>query len=96
LISTKGFAFRGAIVEPPRLRLRGLHKPLSPAGVFAFRSNQQLTWHDINIIQSKYIEIQDRAEWIIKMYESVTVRNGKYSPELLQKKLDFEEFFFKI
>jgi hypothetical protein len=42
LISTKGFAFRGAIVEPPRLRLRGLHKPLSPAGVFAFRSNQQL------------------------------------------------------
>jgi hypothetical protein len=54
------------------------------------------TRHDINIIQSKYIEIQDRAEWIIKKYNSVSVRNGKYSPELLQKKLDFEEFFFKI
>jgi hypothetical protein len=53
LISTKGFAFRGAIVEPPRLRLRGLHKPLSPAGVFAFRSNQQL-----GMIQDEFLSNQ--------------------------------------
>ncbi|ART77291.1 hypothetical protein B4U37_15085 [Sutcliffiella horikoshii] len=42
LISTNGFAFLGALLEPPRLRLWGLHLALSPSGVFAFCSNQQL------------------------------------------------------
>ena len=42
LISANGFAFLGALLEPPRLRLWGLHLALSPSGVFAFCSNHQL------------------------------------------------------
>jgi hypothetical protein len=42
LISAHGFVFRGALVEPPRLCLWGFHQSLFPAGVFAFRSNNQL------------------------------------------------------
>jgi hypothetical protein len=42
LISANGFAFLGALLEPPRLRLRGLHLALSPSGVSAFCSNPQL------------------------------------------------------
>ena len=41
-ISVNGFAFLGALLEPPRLRLRGLHLTLSPSGDFAFCSNPQL------------------------------------------------------
>ena len=37
-----------------------------------------------------------RAIWILEQYERVTLRNGKYSPELLQKKLLFEELFFQL
>jgi hypothetical protein len=37
-----------------------------------------------------------RAVWILEQYERVTLRNGKYSPELLKKKLLFEELFFQI
>lgn len=37
-----------------------------------------------------------RAKWILENYERVTPRNGKYSPELLSKKLMFEESFFEF
>ncbi|MDR6999510.1 LAGLIDADG family homing endonuclease [Neobacillus niacini] len=37
-----------------------------------------------------------RAQWILKNYENVTPRNGKYNTELLAKKIDFEEKFFEI
>ncbi|MFE8696583.1 LAGLIDADG family homing endonuclease [Cytobacillus sp. FJAT-53684] len=39
---------------------------------------------------------RNRALWILENYERVTPRNGKYSPELLSKKLLFEEHFFQI
>ena len=35
-----------------------------------------------------------RAELIINEYKNVTPRNGRYSEEKLQKKLDFEKRFF--
>jgi hypothetical protein len=37
-----------------------------------------------------------RALCILKHYESVTPRNGKYKPEMLKAKIEFENFFFKI
>lgn len=37
-----------------------------------------------------------RAEWILTHYDRVTIRNGKYNPECLKKKLTFEEDFFKL
>jgi hypothetical protein len=37
-----------------------------------------------------------RALWILENYENVTPRNGKYSKPLLEKKILFEELFFKI
>jgi hypothetical protein len=37
-----------------------------------------------------------RAYWILEHYNKVTKRNGKYSPECLKLKLDFEEGFFKL
>jgi hypothetical protein len=37
-----------------------------------------------------------RALWILKHYESVTPRNGKYRPEMLKAKIEFENLFFKI
>jgi hypothetical protein len=39
---------------------------------------------------------RNRAMWILTNYVSVTPRNGKYSPELLKRKLLFEESFFQI
>ena len=36
-----------------------------------------------------------RADLICSTYKQVTPRNGKYSEEMLQKKLQFEEDFFK-
>ncbi|HLO12843.1 MAG TPA: LAGLIDADG family homing endonuclease [Pseudoneobacillus sp.] len=55
----------------------------------------------LNILKlvSFYLRVdkkRKRALWILKNYENVTPRNGKYSPELLKKKLAFEEFFFQI
>jgi hypothetical protein len=37
-----------------------------------------------------------RALWILDNYDLVTPRNGKYSEELLNKKLDFENYFYQI
>lgn len=37
-----------------------------------------------------------RAQWILKKYEEVTPRNGKYNSELLNRKIAFEEKFFSI
>lgn len=37
-----------------------------------------------------------RAQWILNHYDSVTVRNGKYTSEGLNKKVAFEDGFFKI
>jgi hypothetical protein len=37
-----------------------------------------------------------RANWILKYYESVSPRNGKYSSTLLKQKLQFEEDFYKL
>lgn len=37
-----------------------------------------------------------RAELICSTYKSVTPRNGKYSEEILKKKMQFEEDFFNI
>jgi hypothetical protein len=39
---------------------------------------------------------RNRALWILKKYEEVTPRNGKYNLESLEKKLSFEEVFFNI
>lgn len=46
---------------------------------------------------SPYLRVdkkRKRALWILDHYEKVTLRNGKYSPELLKKKLLFEKSFF--
>ncbi|MBI0577641.1 LAGLIDADG family homing endonuclease [Neobacillus cucumis] len=48
---------------------------------------------------SPYLRVdkkRKRALWILKNYEKVTPRNGKYNTELLAKKIDFEEKFFEI
>ncbi len=48
---------------------------------------------------SKFLRIDKkrlRAQWILKHYETVTPRNGKYNSELLEKKISFEEDFFRI
>jgi hypothetical protein len=37
-----------------------------------------------------------RAQWILEHYESVTPRNGKYKPEMLVAKKEFEDSFFTI
>ncbi|KYD08107.1 MULTISPECIES: LAGLIDADG family homing endonuclease [Heyndrickxia] len=37
-----------------------------------------------------------RSIWILENYDSVTPRNGKYTPELLKKKILFEDNFFKL
>lgn len=37
-----------------------------------------------------------RALWILSHYELVTPRNGKYKPEMLKAKIEFEDFFFRI
>ena len=37
-----------------------------------------------------------RALWILEQYDSVTVRNGKYTSEELAKKIAFEDEFFKL
>ncbi len=37
-----------------------------------------------------------RALWILSLYELVTPRNGKYKPEMLKAKIEFEDFFFRI
>ncbi|MCH1625747.1 LAGLIDADG family homing endonuclease [Fredinandcohnia quinoae] len=39
---------------------------------------------------------RNRAIWILENYERVTPRNGKYSPELLNSKVLFEEYFFEM
>ncbi|MGM7723782.1 LAGLIDADG family homing endonuclease [Metabacillus sp. Hm71] len=39
---------------------------------------------------------RNRALWILKHYERVTIRNGKYNSEQLKKKLLIEEAFFNI
>lgn len=46
-----------------------------------------------------YLRIEQkrkRAEWILKYYDIVTVRNGKYSKEKLIKKMEFENNFFTL
>ncbi|MFP7297321.1 LAGLIDADG family homing endonuclease [Neobacillus niacini] len=48
---------------------------------------------------SPYLRVdkkRNRAQWILKKYEEVTPRNGKYTMESLEKKLAFEESFFSI
>lgn len=37
-----------------------------------------------------------RALWILEQYDSVTVRNGKYTSEELAKKIAFEDEFFRL
>ena len=37
-----------------------------------------------------------RAQWILEHYESVTPRNGKYRPDMLVAKREFENLFFQI
>ncbi|WLD92880.1 LAGLIDADG family homing endonuclease [Alkalihalobacillus sp. AL-G] len=39
---------------------------------------------------------RNRAHWILDHYNEVTQRNGKYNKELMEKKLLFEEPFFRI
>ncbi|MCG1026914.1 hypothetical protein GLV94_02685 [Virgibacillus halodenitrificans] len=46
---------------------------------------------------SPYLKIEKkrkRAQWIVKYYDKVTVRNGKYTKIMLEKKKKFEEEFF--
>jgi Lhr-like helicase len=55
----------------------------------------------LNILKeiTSYLRVEKkkkRAYWILEHYNEVTKRNGKYSPECLKLKLDFEEGFFKI
>ncbi|MDE3840072.1 hypothetical protein C0966_12010 [Bacillus methanolicus] len=37
-----------------------------------------------------------RAMWILDHYDHVTPRNGKYNPDSLKTKLEFEDYFFQI
>ncbi|TMU84596.1 hypothetical protein FGG79_16070 [Bacillus sp. BHET2] len=37
-----------------------------------------------------------RAAWILKHYDRVTIRNGKYSVDMLKQKLAFEDKFFEF
>ncbi|WP_040204112.1 LAGLIDADG family homing endonuclease [Neobacillus jeddahensis] len=48
---------------------------------------------------SGYLRVErkrNRALWILKNYEKVTLRNGKYNSELLERKHAFEKMFFEI
>jgi hypothetical protein len=48
---------------------------------------------------SKYLRVdkkKQRALWILKYYERVTLRNGKYTSETLKKEIDFERQFFRL
>jgi hypothetical protein len=48
---------------------------------------------------SPYLRVdkkRNRAQWILKKYEEVTPRNGKYNLKSLEKKLAFEQSFFSI
>jgi hypothetical protein len=48
---------------------------------------------------SPYLRVdkkRNRAKWILLNYEKVTPRNGKYTPQLLEKKIAFEVAFFNI
>ncbi len=39
---------------------------------------------------------RNRALWILENYEKVTPRNGKYNSILLERKIAFEDSFFRI
>jgi len=39
---------------------------------------------------------RNRGQWILDKYEMVTPRNGKYNEALLDKKITFENDFFRI
>lgn len=48
---------------------------------------------------SPYLRVdkkRKRAQLILKRYDEVTPRNGKYNTELLNRKIAFEETFFSI
>ena len=73
-----------------------------------YKSNYKQSWH-YKLRGDKAIalleEVKDyllepkkkaRAELICSTYKSVTPRNGKYSEEILKKKVQFEEDFFNI
>lgn len=73
-----------------------------------YKENHKQAWH-YSVRGDKAIalmnEVKDyllepkkkaRAELICSTYKMVTPRNGRYSEELLEKKLQFEEDFFSI
>ena len=73
-----------------------------------YKSTYKQSWH-YQVKSNKAIalleEIKDyllepkkkaRAELICSTYKTVTPRNGKYSEEMLKKKMQFEEDFFNI
>lgn len=72
-----------------------------------YKSNYKQSWHYkirgdkaialLEEVKSYLLEPKKRyrAELICSTYKSVTPRNGKYSDEMLQKKLQFEEDFFR-
>lgn len=39
---------------------------------------------------------QMRADWILRHYNRVTLRNGKYNEMQLKEKIAFEDYFFQI
>ncbi|MFE7062494.1 hypothetical protein ACFVAD_10085 [Sutcliffiella sp. NPDC057660] len=70
LISAKGTATQGAVLEPPQASPCGVSSlPLTPAGVFAFCSNHQLSKILYNI--SKFLGIYEDS-YISEGYLKVT------------------------
>ncbi|WHY76803.1 LAGLIDADG family homing endonuclease [Neobacillus sp. WH10] len=54
---------------------------------------------DILKLITPYLRVdkkRNRALWILENYDNVTPRNGKYNSVLLEKKIAFEDSFFKI
>ncbi len=67
----------------------------SPSEVWALGSDDSLLFLDLVFPYMREPEKIRRARMLIEEYKSVTPRNGKYTPIILERKKDFERRFFK-
>ena len=66
----------------------------TPSFVWAVRHSEALTCLEKVAPFMREPEKLRRAHLILEEYPRLTLRNGRYKPEEIQKKLDFEENFF--
>lgn len=66
------------------------------AWVWSVRQNQALAFLDRVLPYMKEEKKRSRANYIVSGYKAVTPRNGKYTPEMLEAKIAFEDGFFTL